>query len=109
MKSYEERLAAWKSKRDAAFERVKAMALPVAWQGTETPPFQALIHEGGHLLAGQIRVWHTVKMALNKHGWPVLVPCHANGKARIATLFDGLTRRKRFGFEQVLETRAGQP
>ena len=102
--SHEKRRAAWLAKREAAHEAVRQLGLPVAYTGEETAPFEALMYEGWVLLGGTVTHWHVCKVAMNRHGWPILVPCHPDGRNRTAVCFGGINRR-RFGFEHLVSHR----
>ena len=102
--SHERRMAAWLAKRTAAHATVRALGLPVAYTDEETRPFEALMYEGWTLFGGQVTHWHCCKVALNRHGWPILVPCHPDGRNRMAACFGGIKRR-RFGFEHMVSHR----
>ena len=99
--TFEARKAAWLAKRAAAREAVRALGLP----GDENEPFDALMYEGWTLFGGTVTQWHCCKVAQNRHGWPILVPCHPNGRNRTAACFGGIKRR-RFGFEHLVSHRA---
>ena len=85
----------------------KLWALPVDMEvdGEETDPFNALIEVGWSLMGGRMAERHLCKVAMNRHGWPILVPCHADGRNRTAVTFGGI-KRKRFNFGWVRATKA---
>ena len=105
--TYHQRMDAWRAKRDRAFT-VLAGLIPVPFpDGEATEPFEAVVLLGSSMFAGPITSTETVKIGMNRHGWPIVFPCHADGRKRALRLPDGSTRRQ-LGPNQLLRTRAIQ-
>ena len=102
-KTHQQRMDAWIAKRDRAFTTMAGL-IPVPITGESTVPFEAVILLGSSMLAGPITSTETVKVGMNKHGWPIVFPCHADGRKRALRLPDGSTRRQ-LAPTQLLQTR----
>ena len=105
--TYKQKMDAWRAKRDRAFTTLAGIIPVPLPDAEETEPFEAVVLLGSSMLAGPITSTETVKAGMNKHGWPIVFPCHADGRKRALRLPNGSTRRQ-LGPNQLLKTWAIQ-